>query len=319
MIAAKTNIPDILEWLDVDNLHVHAPTDVVLLCGGEVNITSRQPTSLRDAFLRIKHNPPLNKLTFRLAEEANIYGPNSNYSNWMDFESDLAQICQLILLFCESNGSLAELGTFASIDEVARKLSILIDSYNNSQKSYIKYGPIEAVTKEHGTERLFVMHLADLGLETIEKVAQVDLAALKQMLAEFVVESMNRNRDPRTFDATRNGHRIKLVTGMVQHYGALTVEELEVIFFALGLSASEKSLKKFLDCAEFLEWVKLEPRGTKDFYVALQDKDAFEYALVSGSPTLNKGAWRAMVRAYWSDKEPDRFSAITANPLRARK
>ncbi len=303
----------------MDNLHVHAPTDVVLLCGGKVDITSEKPTSMRDAFLRISINTPLSKLTFRLAEEANLYEPGSHYTNWMEFESDLAQICQLIVLFCESEGSIAELGTFAGIDEVARKLAIFIDNVNKAEGSYINYGPIKLVVDQHSTDRLFVMHLADLGIATISDISKVNLDKLKVMIADFVIDLMDRNRDPRTFDPLRSGHRIKLITGMVQHFGAVMVDELDVILYSLNIKCTQIEILKYIDCAIFLEWVKLEIRGLKYFYVPLQEKDAIEYAMRVGSPTINKSAWRAMVREYWYDKEPDRFSALSANALVAAK
>jgi hypothetical protein len=319
VIAKKTKVPDIVEWLDMDKLHVHAPTEVVLLCGGQVKITAEKPQSIRDAFLRVTHNPPLNKLTFRQAEETDVYAPDSSYDNWMEFEADLAQVCQLIILFCESEGSIAELGTFAGIDEIARRLLIFLDSKNHLKQSYINHGPIKLVTDAHGGDRLFVMHLADLGLDTIDKVADINLDNLKLMLSDYIVDSIAKHRDPRTFDGVRAGHRIKLITGFIQHFGALLIEELEVILYALNINLTQRQIARYLDCAIFVEWVKKERRGQKTFFVPLQEKDAFEYALSDGSPTINKGAWRAMVRDYWSKTEPDRFSALNANPLRVAK
>lgn len=202
----------------MDNLHVHAPTAVMLLCGGPTKMTSPTSVSLRDAFLRIRHNPPLNKIETRLAEEANIYQRNSSYSNWMDFESDLAQVCELVALFCESEGAYSELGTFASVDEIARKLVIFIDGENSKQESYINLGPIDAVKQKYGDDRLFILHLADVGMKDMSEISLIDLNSMKRMISDYIVDSIDRNKEPRSFDAARNGHRIKLATGIVQHF-----------------------------------------------------------------------------------------------------
>lgn len=300
----------------MDNLHVHAPTAVMLLCGGPIDMEAEASVSMRDAFLRVRHNPPLNRIETRLAEEANIYQKDSSYKNWMDFESDLAEVCQVVALFCESEGSYSELGTFARIDEIARKLIIFIDSENSKHPSYINLGPIDAVKQKYGKDRLFVIHLADVGLKKISDIANIDLENLKRIISDYIVESIDKNKEPRSFDPRRNGHLIKLLTGLVQHFGALTDSEILNLFERLRIDSDIEDIRKFYDIAAFLEWLTSEQRGTKVFIVPLQEKDAIEYALVEGAPTLNKVAWRLKVREYWSKNEPDRFSALTAHMLR---
>lgn len=303
----------------MDNLHVHAPTAVMLVCGGPTDITAPLSISLRDAFLRVRNNPPLNRVEIRLAEDANIYQRNSAYSNWMDFESDLAEVCQLVSLFCESEGSYSELGTFAGVDEIARKLVIFIDNINSSKPSYINLGPIDAVKQKYGNDRLFILYLEDLGIDRISDVANIDLGALKRMISDYIVDSIEKNKEPRSFDNNRNGHLIKLVTGLIQHFGALTYSEIVDQLHKLKVQCSVESVMKFADIGIFLDWLKIEHRGPRQFLVPLQERDAIEYALIDGAPTLNKSAWRLKVREYWAANDPDRFSALRANMLRAAR
>ena len=316
MISVKSSIPDIVEWLDVEKLHVHAPSDAVLVCGGQQDVKSETSLSLRDAFLKVSHNPPLSKLTFRLAEETSVTEKKSAYSDWMNFEADLAQLCQLIVLFCESEGSIAELALFVSIDEIARRLVVVIDNKSNSAGSYVNHGPIAAFVEEYGRERKFVLNLPDIGIEKLSDISKVDLNALRLALQDYIYEAAQLNKEPRTFIRERAGHKIKLVTGLIQHYGALTEVELEVLLYCLGVDATELDIKKYVQCAEFLGWIKSEERGVTLYWVPIEQGDAIEYALRSGAPTINKAAWRARVRQYWSKAEPERFSAINASALK---
>jgi hypothetical protein len=320
VIAEKTQIPDIIEWLSLDKLHVHAPTTAVLVCGGINDITVAVPQSYRHAFMKLIHTPPFSKLNFRLAEEADLYRPQPVYSNWMDFESDLAQIFQLVMLFCESEGSIAELGTFANIDEISRKLLIIIDEVNRKSKGYVTLGPIGAVEGKYGRASVFVVNFDGLNIPPDGNVSDIDLAEFGRRLSTVILEALERHKDPRTFDPARTGHVIKLVTGMIQHFGALTVDEIDVILFSLGLKVLQSDIQKYIECAKFLDWIVEDERGQKTYFAAIQEKDAFEYVLkdADNRPKLRKSAWRAQVRQYWQEKDPERFSVIRAATARMK-
>jgi len=113
------------EDLDAEKIHVQAASDVIFLCGGPFsNLSIPTPLSLRDAFLKILDYRPLrDKVLIQAEDITQDYAFFDYYDNILDFETDLAQIVELIILFCESEGSLAELGAFAMIDEIAQRLS----------------------------------------------------------------------------------------------------------------------------------------------------------------------------------------------------
>jgi hypothetical protein len=98
--------------LDADKIHVQAASDVIFLCGGPLSdLSEAVPLSLRDAFLKIIDYPLLRDRVLIQAEDiTKDFLFFDYYDNILDFEADLAQIVELILLFCESEGSLAELG-----------------------------------------------------------------------------------------------------------------------------------------------------------------------------------------------------------------
>lgn len=128
MIAGDN--PDIPEIMDVGTARVHAPTDVIMVCGGRSNIDhATPPTSLRDAFLRIASRAPLNQFDIRLVE-SHVALPRDGYRDLLQLESHFSQMSALMVLFSESVGSFAELGVFASDDEISRSLLVVIDSHN---------------------------------------------------------------------------------------------------------------------------------------------------------------------------------------------
>jgi hypothetical protein len=76
-------------------------------------VSATLPTTLRDAFYRIV-SATAPKFKIVLAEDAAPLTSEAGYSDLFSFESDIAQLVGLILLFAESPGSLAELGAFAA-------------------------------------------------------------------------------------------------------------------------------------------------------------------------------------------------------------
>ncbi|MDP3868777.1 retron St85 family effector protein [Phenylobacterium sp.] len=289
---------------------MHAPTTVVLVCGGQVEITAHAPVSFRDAFLRVAFQPPLSKFSFRQAEEADLYRPRPVYSNWKAFEMDVAQLFQLVMLFCESEGSIAELASFSEIDEIAQKLLIVVDNINFSSESYVRLGLIEDIQERYGRSAIFVMQYDGLNVEHGGSLDGIDFVEFARRLGNIIPNAVETRQEPRTFDRGRAGHLIKLMVGFIQHFGALYMSEILVIFYAIDLPQSEGRVRQYIECAKFFDWLVEDEVGQDTLYVAAKPTDAFEYVLRDGSPIIAKSSWRALVRDYWGKFDPDRLAAI---------
>ena len=77
-----------------------------------------------------------------------LYGSGSH--NLMTLENILADSVDVIVLAIESYGAVAELGTFANIPKLRKKLVCVVDKQFKKQKSFINYGPLRLIrsTKE---------------------------------------------------------------------------------------------------------------------------------------------------------------------------
>ena len=92
----------LVEDLNVAKLHVQAPTEIVFLCGGPLTplgeTSSVAPKSMRDAFQRVVHHPSLGSRELVLAEDfTRLSVFSAHYADILEFESDLAQIAELIV------------------------------------------------------------------------------------------------------------------------------------------------------------------------------------------------------------------------------
>lgn len=249
---------------------------------------------------------------FRLAEEAKdmFAGAGAPYANWKDFEIDLAQLCQLIMVFCESEGSIAEFATFSDIDEIARRLLLIIDDKNYSEGSYIKLGLINSFEQRYTRKAVYVLQYRGLNIEHGAPVGGIDLDEFRARMGRVVPGAVQAHHEPRTFDAGRPGHIIKLITGLAQHFGAMTLDEISVYLWAMGLPEKDERLRQLIECAKFLRWIVEVERGRETYYVAAQSKDAVNHGGGAAHPPISKAAWRALVREYWQKHEPDRIESI---------
>jgi len=298
--------------VDTETIRVHAPSPVIFVCGGPYDVTSPVPLSFRDAFLRAAHREPFARHTILVAEELNAFFPSGGYRDILSFESDIAQIADLIILFSESYGSAAELGAFSVVEEIAAKLLVVIDEKNHNDNSFIRLGPLRALEITYGDNSCCVLNCDDINIKSIHTLSTIDISAFNNILIDAFEHRIAHARERTLFDRNRNGHIIKLLVGIIQHYGALTADELHVALFGLGVDMHTDKIKDLLLCAEFAKWVKKIKRGINTFYLPTQEKPAIHYKLKATIPHLNKERWRYDIREHWKKKDTSRFNCITS-------
>ena len=230
-MIAGDKIPDLVGYVDVETIHVHAPKSGIFLCGGQVDAKSLYPLSLRDAFMRIHSASPFSEHLVILAEDLNAFFPQGFYSDILSFEGDIAQISELIILFSESFGSVAELGAFVMVPEIASRLLVVVDDKNYRDQSFIRLGPLLSLENQYGESAVYVVHRNDIGIASIKDIASINLKVFADRLKDAIKTRMATTKEPSKFDPTRNGHVIKLVVGLIQHYSALTLDEIGCLLY----------------------------------------------------------------------------------------
>ncbi len=248
-------------------------------------------------------------------EEFKIFAPDGNYQDWLSFESEFAQIVDLIVLFSESYGSVAELGAFTMVEEIALRLLVVMDDKNYGDSSFVKLGPVRRLEGKYGKSAICVLNRQDIKIPDITKVADVDLDSFATTLIAAITKRKSDYKEHTTFIPDRPGHLIKLIVGLIQHYGALTETEIDVLLYAMELKVSAEKLPDYLLCAINANWIVKDKRGVEEYYCALPNKSpAMEYKLRKdlAPDERDKDRWRARVIEHWKATEPDRFSSIQA-------
>jgi hypothetical protein len=214
-VIAGGDITDLVDRFDAKSLHVRAPSPIILLCGGPIDVETPKPESLREAFTLVYGRATLKDYATVTPEEFKIFAPDGNYQDWLSFESEFAQIVDLIVLFSESYGSVAELGAFAMVPEIALRLLVVMDDKNYGDSSFIKLGPVRRLEDKYGKSAVCVLNRQDINISDITKVADVNLDSFAATLVAAVTKRKSDYKERTTFIPDRTGHLIKLIVGLI--------------------------------------------------------------------------------------------------------
>lgn len=227
----------------------------------------------------------------------------------MSFEQDIAQISHLIVLFSESYGSIAELGSFCVIDEIASKTIVFIDDENYRDLSFVSLGPLRVLRNKYGEESISVIDKEYVNIKKISDLSSVDHRKFDELIRNSIKSRLSRIPDKTTLNSSVPGHIIKLSVGLIQHYGALQQWEIDLFLNAFGVSVKKEELDNYLLCAKFFEWVGDSTVGQRTFFYSKVKKKAAAFSLIKGSSmTISKHL--ALTRENWKSADDIRFNVI---------
>lgn len=292
----------------VEGIRVYPPRRSVLLCGGEVGtIRDTSPKSLRDAFIRAGGVVALKDCDFLQVEEVvEFFDKSSPYENLVPFESDLAQVCELVLLFPESPGSFTELGTFSGEAAIAENLLVVIQSRYLTESNFIAKGPVAVLRKL--PHSVFSFADATVNIQGGNK-AEVNGDALVAMLASPVSLRLSETASRTTFDPLKFNHQCKIYTAILRECYSLKEDEIILLLNELGCVIDEPELERIAFCARALRWTGLAMSGFDKVHFAyanLNEAARIEFRL----PLRDKLRRRAEFRQWWIDNDPDRVAAV---------
>lgn len=302
---------DLVASIAPDSLRVHAPTSILFLCGGKIPKVpqkTKKVITLRDAFLRVFNSGALPACKVILAEDAQRSIFEAGYSDLLEFESDIAQVVSLILLFVESPGSFAELGAFASFAEIAPHVLAIIEDKYYDDISFIRDGPIKHLEKQYADHCVLSLDRKEVGISDKGKLDKLDLKAFGDSIVLAVENRLEAINKFSKFNSENAGHIVMLISGLCQEYGALKLLEVKNYLKCFGVS--EPRIENLLYCAELVGWINRTKKGNNTFFVAIPDESALDFNFKPEAKTKDKVRWRSDIREFWQKNDKPRWRAI---------
>jgi hypothetical protein len=257
--------------LDLQSLTVRRPSKFIFICGGVMRPKPKGNFASLREFLCTNSD----KLSCRLvrAEAARDLFTYSSYNDLVEFEAHVAQIAELVLLICESSGSLAELGSFYSSKDISKRIYVVLRQLHYEAASFVMLGPVRHLVRRRGED---VVGAFDWPLPKRNYLRREQLQPLSPALEQAINRRLKRNEGEH-FRLANESHRILLIYWLCFVLRGPTLSELLQANQLLGLNLSEKKISKFLYCMRVADWIRVVNVGVP-YYVPYHDRDPFDYA-----------------------------------------
>ncbi len=233
-------IQNFKESISPGKTRIESLSPFVLVFGGVVPLDNKY-SSCRNVFLNWAHESASG---YELAnflvkpEDYPEWNQFEGYDNLVDFERDAGCLSRGILLFLESEGALAELGTFCMDDVLCERLLVVVAKHHYNDSSFIKLGPLRRIEAAHSSDAICIVDTTD-DKQLFEREVVGIGDALKEKVSAL----------PKTshFEPTRTRDQFLLIADLVELFGALTKKEVEGLLSFMGISNKPKRLKEMLN------------------------------------------------------------------------
>lgn len=258
-------VVDFASSIQIDDCRVRSPTSLIFLCGGKIADEGRPHGSVRSFFhseLKDKHAAVAQRV--RLAEDVGSWLKQTPFADLLELEEYLAHLATVTVLFVESAGSIAELGTFAASNSLRPKTIAVINSHYELKDTFIADGPVARMRRENKSLVLYYSwDPKNLGSsETIEECR----AITSNVLAVFAKLEVKRSKSE-TFQAGNMGHVMQLIADLVRLAGVVAPKDIGKCLRKLGIAVSRADLARCLSLLEVLDIISERRRSDKSFYV----------------------------------------------------
>ena len=291
----KSTLGDFADGVDLNRTRLTSRPKFIFLCGGPIE---GGEASLRSLILEeLKRSRPELANNVVLAEQVLKDFEREEYSNLLEFEDDLAQLCALVVVFAEGPGALAELGAFSLLAKTAPKLMVVVDHGHYQQRSFIRLGPVESVRLiderqvqvypwlEPGTGRVRPESVADFQDELIETID------------ELAVEKSGKSE---RLQLRTPVHDLFAIHALALLVGALLFDEIKTFLNHFELEPepiSDGRLRQYLEVLRGLSLIKKHRRGHRDYYLSNTDRAFVGWSFRPDARTNDVMRWREIFRS----------------------
>ena len=217
--------------IDLTGTRVVRFPSLILLCGGPVSQETSVFKSCRDIFYQhVKHSETcLFRDNVILAENIFCYFEHSSYNDLISFEKDLAELSSLTVIFSESPGSIAELGSFSVLPKVQDRLLVVLHEDDAFKESFIWRGPA-LYLKNNAKENGKLDPISIYNWQKLKKddgiVEQSDFSDA-EALSESIVKILTEFPKTAAFKKDQVGHVMLLVLDLLNIIHLATIEEIQ--------------------------------------------------------------------------------------------
>jgi len=299
------------QGVDRTKISVHPFDGFIFLCGGAISSSEATIASARHyALSRVDAEGRIAGRTVILAEKLTNLLHGDDFRDLLEFEEHIAALSACVLLFVESPGSIAELGSFAVMPHLAPRLLVVCEQLFDVEEnpSFIFLGPIASLRRKR-MESVQVFPLFNAN------VADKDmLDDCWEYIEEAVLGSLRRPVTEALLDAKELSHQMLTVATVVNLCVGVRIGEIEECASALGLALSPKELRRILRMLEQFSLVRSRTYGNDRFYFSLLEQPLMTLRPPAGDRglVLDPVRFKASAIEFYQESDPRKARAIKA-------
>lgn len=272
---------------------------IILVFGAQLQDASKSARATFMNWLQINRHPLLNFV--KTPEDFEDWNNFQGYSNLVDFEIDAGNLTRAVVLFCESHGACAELGSFCMESSLSERLFIVISRENYQAPSFIAHGPIKKIELQHPNQNSICV------LETLEP------AVMQHAIAELIEALEDKIRSfPKTqaFQHSRSRDQFLIVADLVDLFGALTIYELHELIKIMQVEINFEKLEKILNQLQRFNFLTPIQSLTKKYFVAPENRMSYiNYASLGGARRFDRASFKITKITPWLEGDKNRLRA----------
>jgi hypothetical protein len=306
------SIVDFAKSLRTDRCKIRNPPNLIFLCGGKT-ADAGSLRSARDYFYRhLKRKTVKIAQRVKLAEDVNACFRGGEFPDLLELENYLADLADIILLFVESAGSIAELGAFAASEVLRPKTLAVLNEYYGSDPSFISEGPVKTI--KNANDQL--VHYFDWDPKHLNTAAtQKVLREMAEILTAFLVARDKANPQLEKFDKANRGHKLLVVADLIGIAGVATTTDISNCLAELDCKVDQVELGRYLSLLANMSFIKQVRRSNQAFYVSNSLKSFIRFGYHPAAVLRDLKRIKSVIRAAL---EPMRRNILSKVLLKSR-
>ncbi len=308
------------EWassIDLANTRVTKLPSFIFLCGGPISRNGHDFGSCRHIFYsHIKESARPFRDDVLLAEEVfNYFEHSAAYQDLLRFERHLAELSALVVIFLESPGSIAEFGSFATLEPVREKLLIVIHEEHTDKESFIWRGPvlhIKSIAKEKARSDPVSVYKWRNKCGQDDRLTKADFCDVTD-LAETMEEILSTYPKTQSFQSNQLGHIMLLILDLLKIIQLATQEEILSCLNFLGIPKQRpQTVEQYLTLLRSLKLVIKKTYGHNVYYLSSPHSPWLNWAYQKSAKVRDVQLWKTHFIQYYYQNIPHKHRALQA-------
>jgi hypothetical protein len=253
--------------VDIGNTSVRRFDGFIFLCGGPLQgprdgaIGSLRHFAVRAA---TTSHGAISGRRIIVAEQLTHLLQDRNFSDLVEFERYLAALASCVVIFLESPGAIAELGSFSVLPDLRDKVMVVGEqAHAEPPLSFIQLGPIASLrARNPGSVQIYPWHESVNGtLAPSERRIEECWSSVQEGIEKFARHVVSATR----FDSTDLTHQLLLTLDLIDMFSALRQTELRDCLLAFGCNLTSRQTGRNLQLLQSLQLITIRHWGNERF------------------------------------------------------